>query len=108
MMSRTKVDIKNRKTIVEGLLNNDNDLLTDSEKRSNDIKVKAQLRTIAEQVSSYKFYNKDIIKICSHDEVEGFHNGLSEVLHASKKFHACTRVQKNAKRNLVIQPTTLL
>ena len=65
MMSRTKMDIKNRKVIVEGLLKNDTDLLTNLKKPSNDLKVKSQFRTIAEQVSLYKSYNKDIIKICS-------------------------------------------
>ena len=85
MMNRTKLDIKNRKNTVEGILKDDTDLLTDTEKRSNDVKIKSQLRTINEQVNLYKSYNKDIVKICSHIEVETFHNDLSEVLDTSNE-----------------------
>ena len=54
-----------------------NPLLTNSEKRSYDIKIKAQLRGISEQVNTYKVYNKDIIKICGHLEVETFYDNMS-------------------------------
>ena len=55
-------------------------MLTDSGRRQNDVKIKAQLRSITEQVYVYKMYNKDIIKICGHAEVETFHDNLSEVI----------------------------
>ena len=64
MMSRTKLDIKTRKSTIENMLKEDHDLLTDTEKRNNDVKIKSQLRTLAEQVTMYKEYNKDMIKIC--------------------------------------------
>ena len=66
---------------MENLLKEANDLLlTDSERRQNDVKIKAQLRSITEQVNIYKMYNKDIIKICGPSEVETFHDNLSEVM----------------------------
>ena len=81
LLCRTKVDIKARKEKVENLLKEANDpLLTDSERRQNDVKIKAQLRSITEQVNVYKMYNKDVIKICGHAEVETFHDNLSEVI----------------------------
>lgn len=98
MMSRTKADVMNRKLIVEALLKDGNDLLTDSEKRLNDIKIKSQPRTIAEQVSSYKLYNKDVIKICSHDEVERFHSELSEVLHNSNEIFCVFEAAKDREK----------
>ena len=54
--------------------------MADSERRQNDVKIKVQLRSIKEQVNVYKMYNKDIIKICGHAEVETFHDNLSEVI----------------------------
>ena len=55
-------------------------LSTDWEKRQNDVKIKAQLSSITEQVNDNKMYNKYIIKICGHAEVETFHDNLSEVI----------------------------
>lgn len=55
LLCRTKNDIKRRKEKVECLLKESNDpLLTDSEKRQNDVKIKAQLGSIQEQVNVYK------------------------------------------------------
>ena len=66
---------------MENLLKEANDpLLTDSERRQNDVKIKAQLKSITEKVNVYKMYNKDIIKICGHAEVETFHCNFSEVI----------------------------
>ena len=55
-------------------------MLTDSERRQSDVKIKAQLRSITAQVNVYKMYNKDIIKLCGHAEVKTFHDNLSEVI----------------------------
>ena len=62
MMSRTKIYIKNTKATVEGLLKYDTMVLTDTEKISNDEKVKSQLRTTIEQVN-HKSHNKDMLEI---------------------------------------------
>ena len=69
--------------MVENLLKEDQEFLTESEKHMENIKVKSQLRSIVEQVGLYKSYNKDILKICSFLEVEGFTNALSEILDLS-------------------------
>ena len=50
------------------------------QRRQNDVKIKAQLRSITEQVDVYKMYKKDAIEICGHSEVETFHDKLSEVM----------------------------
>ena len=80
MMTRVKNDIVRRKGMVENLLKEDQDLLTEGEKSMVNVKVKSQIRSITEQVNLYKSYNKDILRICSYLEVEGFANALSEVL----------------------------
>ena len=83
MMTRVKNDIIRRKGMVENLLKEDQDLLTEAEKSMVNVKVKSQIRSITEQVNLYKSYNKDILRICSYLEVEGFANSLSEVLDLS-------------------------
>ena len=83
MMARVKNDIARRKGLVENLLKEGQELLTEAEKAMVKVKVKSQLRFIAGQVSLYKTYNKDILRICSYLEVEGFANSLSEVLDLS-------------------------
>ena len=58
LLCQSKVDIKARKEKVENLLKEANDpLLTDSERRQNDVKIKAQLRSITEPVNVYKMCN---------------------------------------------------
>ena len=117
LMCRTKSDIKSRKDKVESLLKESNDpLLTDSEKRQKDVKIKAQLRSIQEQVNVYKMLNKDIIKICGHNEVETFHENLSEVMDLSNEiicqYEAAKEFEKKVNdssnyafiKNLNIQP----
>ena len=117
LLCRTKGDIKIRKEKVESLLKESNDpLLTDSEKRQKDVKIKAQLRGIQEQVNVYKIYNKDVIKICGHAEVETFHDNLSEVIdlaneitcqyEAAKDFEKKVNDSSNYAfiKNLNIQP----
>ena len=117
LLCRTKADIKSRKDKVESLLKESNDqLLTDSEKRQKDIKIKAQLRSIQEQVNVYKAFNKDIMKICGHNEVETFHENLSEVMdlgneiacqyEAAKDFEKKVNDSSNYAfiKNLNIQP----
>ena len=55
LLCRTKVDIKARKEKVENLLKEANDpLLTDSERRQNDVRIKAQLRSIQSKLTSTK------------------------------------------------------
>ena len=64
LLVRTRVDIRARKEKVEHLLKEDsNPLLTDSEKRSNDIRIKSQLRGISEQINTFKVYNNFIPKV---------------------------------------------
>ena len=59
LLCRTKGDIKIRKEKVENLLKEANDpLLTDSEKRQKDVKIKAKLRSIQEQVNVTKCSTK--------------------------------------------------
>ena len=71
---------------MENLLKEANDpLLTDSERSQNDVKIKAQFRSITEQVNVYKMYNKDIIKICGDAEIETFHDDLSEVMYRANE-----------------------
>ena len=65
MMTRVKNDIIRRKGMVENLLKEDQDLLTEGEKSMVNVKVKSQIRSITEQVNLYKSYNKDILRICS-------------------------------------------
>ena len=66
---------------MENLLKQANDpLLTDSERRQNDVKMKSQFRSITEQFNVYKMYKKDIIKIYRHAQVETLHDNLSEVM----------------------------
>ena len=99
LLVRTKVDIRTRKEKVENLLKDDsNPLLTDSEKRSNDIKIKAQLRSISEQVNTYKVYNKDIIKICGHAKVETFNYSMLKVIGMANEIIFNMRLQKIFKR----------
>ena len=62
MMTRVKNDIIRRKGMVENLLKEDQDLLTEAEKSMVNVKVKSQLRSITEQVNLYKSYNKDILR----------------------------------------------
>ena len=53
-MTRVKNDIIRRKGMVENLLKEDQDLLTEAEKSMVNVKVKSQLRSITEQVNLYK------------------------------------------------------
>ena len=57
MIARVKNDITRRKGLVENLLKEDQELLTEAEKTMVNVKVKSQLRSIAEQVGLYKSYN---------------------------------------------------
>ena len=101
LLCRTKNDIKSRKEKVECLLKESNDpLLTDSEKRQNDVKIKAQLRSIQEQVNVYKMFNKDIIKICGHNEVETFHENLSEVMDLGNEIACQYEAAKDFERKV--------
>ena len=101
LLCRTKGDIKARKEKVENLLKEANDpLLTDSEKRQNDVKIKSQLRSIQEQVNVYKMFNKDIMKICGHNEVETFHENLSEVMDLGNEIACQYEAAKDFERKI--------
>ena len=105
LLCRTKVDIKARKEKVENLNKEANDpLLTDSERRQNDVKLKTQLRSIIEQVNVYKMYYKDIIKICGNAEVETFHDHLSEVIDLVNEitcpYEAAKDFEKKVRRSM--------
>ena len=106
MMTRVKNDIIRRKGMVENLLKEDQDLLTEAEKSMVNVKVKSQLRSITEQVNLYKSYNKDILRICSYLEVEGFANTLSEVLDLSNDV-MCTHEASIEKQKRINDSTGL-
>lgn len=77
---RTKTAIKAKKELAESILSLDPALLTDSEKRERNIKVKTALKTIAQQTSIYKEYSKELIKICGFDDVLQQQENLNELL----------------------------
>lgn len=78
-----KIDIETRKMKLAELIKDaTNPLMADSEKRANDVKIKAKLRSICEQVNVYKMYNRDIM-ICGHSEVEDFQANLYEIMYLS-------------------------
>ena len=100
-LCRIKVDIKDGKEKVENLLKEASDtLLTDSERRQNDVNIKVRLRNITKQLNVYKMYNKDIIKICGHAEVETFHDNLSEVMDLANEITCQYEVSKDFEKNV--------
>ena len=60
-------------------------LLTDSERRDKKIKIKPSIKTVAQQVSMYREYSKDVMKICHHSEIEDATSNLNEVLDDSNQ-----------------------
>ena len=96
-----KNDIKSRKTKIEQHLKDaSSSLLTDTEKKLIDIRIKSQLKSVSELVGSYKNISRDITRICSHDDVEGFHEALSEVYDIANEVQCTYDAHKETERKL--------
>ena len=96
-----KNDIKSRKTKIEQHLKDaSSSLLTDTEKKMIDIRIKSQLKSVSELVGSYKNISRDITRICSHDDVEGFHDALSEVYDIANEVQCTYDAHKETERKL--------
>ena len=55
------------------------------------------MRSVVEHVGAYKNISKDITRICSHDDVEGFHDALSEVHDIANEVQFTYEAQKELK-----------
>ena len=106
MCEKTKAEILTRKTATEKLLSEDTSLYTDSEKRNHEIKLKASIKTISEQVSIYKAYVKDVLKICAYGDVNNFHADLASMLDLSNEIHCQYESMKERERKLDVSTTT--
>ena len=80
LCTRTKSYIKNKKAEITDLLNQDHSLLTDAERREKKIKIKTAIKTVSQQVAMYREYSRDVMKICSHNEIDTATENLNEVL----------------------------
>ena len=101
LLSRNKSDIKSRKAKTEQFLKDaSSPFLTDTEKKLIDVQIKSQLRSIAELVGAYKTISKDITRICSHDDVESFHEALSEVFDLSNEITFIYEAHKETERKM--------
>ena len=58
------------------------------------------MRSVAEHVGAYKNISKDITRICSHDDVEGFHDALSEVHDIANEVQCTYEAQKETERKM--------
>ena len=100
LLTRTKVDIKSRKINIEKLLNNNTSFLSESEKRLSDVKVKSSIKTIGEQVTLYKNYSRDLLKICSHERIDELQRDLGEVMDTSNEITCLFEAMKERERRI--------
>ena len=70
----TKADIITKKELVQAILNQDPSLLTDTEKRERNVRIRTALKTITETVSLHKDHAKELITMCGFADVEQQHN----------------------------------
>ena len=100
LLAINKNDIKSRKSKMQQHLKDaSSSLLTDTEKKMIDIRIKSQLISVSELVGSYKNISRDITRICSHDDEEGFHDALNEVYDLANEVQCTYDAHKENKEN---------
>ena len=101
LLAINKIDINSRKTKIEQHLKDaSSSLLTDTEKILIEIQIKSQLRFVSELVGAHKNISRDITRICSHDDVEGFHDALSEVYDLANEVQCTYKAHKETEKKL--------
>jgi len=101
LLARNENDIKIRKGKMDQCLKDaSSTILTDTEKKLIDIQIKSQWRSVAEHVGAYKSISKDITRICSHDDVEGFPVALSKNYDLRNDVQCTYKGQKETERKI--------
>ena len=59
------------------------------------------MRSVSELVGAYKNISRDITQKCSHDDVEGFHDALSEVYDLTNQVQCTYKAQKEKERKMI-------
>ena len=83
-------------------------LSTDMVTRQNDVKIKAQLILVAEQVDIHTMYNKDIIEICGHSEVDISSDHLSKLTNLANEITCQYEAAKNFGKKSTTYLTTFI